>query len=237
MKEQFIIFGSKSSIDYDVLVLVSDLTSDIRINSLICKSYDSILKDILTDKKVNCNLGVLENGIITKVYKGTADEVNNALYYTFDNHKQHHPNPVKRPVQRNVELKMLRTCRVLLSFLSRSVMRSEIKLALRSDLIEKIKVLRIVDYIIADTLVEKRHVKNEDFWKIIAFQLGQTLALMNGTEYYTKEEILKAFPEFENALKRQKLNHVDKQEIESKKTLLLDKIEELLPEFKSLVEY
>jgi hypothetical protein len=237
MKEQYIIFGSKSSQDYDVLVLVDKITTDIRINSSRCKKYEDLLKEILPDKKINCNLGIAKSGIITCVYKGTADEVNNVLYYTYDNHKQHFPNPVKRIIERDVQLKMLRTCRVLLSFLSRSIMRPEVKLALRSDLKKKIETLRKIDYTKADSFVEKRHVKIEDFWKVIAFQLGQTLALMDGIEYYSKEEILKAFPEFENALKRNVITEEDKIEIEKKKTLLLDRIEKIISEFTSLVEY
>jgi hypothetical protein len=44
----------------------------------------------------------------------------------------------------------------------------------------------------------------EDIKKIIAFQTGQTLALINGRELFTKREVADEYPELEPYLYRQK---------------------------------
>lgn len=42
-----------------------------------------------------------------------------------------------------------------------------------------------------------------DIYKTLSFQLGQTIALTNSVELYTKEEIMLVFPELSSMLKRE----------------------------------
>lgn len=197
MNSPFQIFGSKSSQDIDVIVFVDYIPEKEHIATELCKKYNSELSVFLnTDKVINSNLAILENGIIKNVYKGTEDEVNNSCIRTYDLHTQYHPNQIRSFIERDVDLKILRTCRVLLSFLSRTKYRDIVKNALYSDCHEKIKTLYMCD--ISDFTKDdilKRNVLFTDFLKIYAFQLGQTIGLIQGIELYTKEEIMDTYPE------------------------------------------
>ena len=66
------IHGSENSTDLDVIYVVDELPS-----LQECKTFCS-------DKDENRNLITVENGIVTSVYKGTPDEVNNSLLRTYN---------------------------------------------------------------------------------------------------------------------------------------------------------
>jgi hypothetical protein len=88
----YIVFGSKTSTDYDVLVWVSNefiglnLESHILID--ICKLFEQCLIPFIgSDKPINASLAHWENGQVTWDHKGTDDaETNNSLMDTFANH-------------------------------------------------------------------------------------------------------------------------------------------------------
>jgi hypothetical protein len=69
--------------------------------------------------------------VVTKTYKGTVDEVNNMLYHTYDKHTQVYPNPITRTLPRDIKLKAERVLRGLLSHLSRTEHRKDVKEALK----------------------------------------------------------------------------------------------------------
>lgn len=207
MMHPFNIFGSPSSQDYDVMVFLaaSQIPATIKERGNLCKHYDKALGILLPDKKVNTNIAVAnEHGIISQVHKGTVDEVNNSIFYTYQYHNQFHPLQVVRQVERDVDLKLLRGMRIILSFLSRTEHREAVKKALQSDLLAKCKTLQEINLKtglenIAD--FGKNNAK-EDVLKNIAFQIGQCLGLMEGVEYYTKEAIAHAYPLLECYLLR-----------------------------------
>ena len=60
------------------------------------------------------------------------DEVNNSLYYTYNLHKQDFPLIIKGPVERDIFRKDIRAVRGILSTLSRTQYRSDIKQSLKS---------------------------------------------------------------------------------------------------------
>lgn len=67
-----------------------------------CKRFcDSI-------KNENANLIVIEDGVVTDCYKGTPDEINNALLATYNLHYQTYPLFVERLVKRDVYIKVIR---------------------------------------------------------------------------------------------------------------------------------
>lgn len=188
----FQVFGSESSQDLDCMVFVDSIPSVAESHEL-CEQYGRMIKEITkTNKEVNTNLCVVENGVVKEVFKGTEDEVNNSLYLTYDKHKQWCPIKIERMVNRDVDLKILRTCRVLLSFWSRSEMRPEIKKALRGDIYQKIKTIK--DFDITKYKDLGKNVNWEDYIKVIAFQLGQTIGLIDGIELYSKESICEHYP-------------------------------------------
>lgn len=212
------IFGSKSSQDYDVLLNVSELRS-IDENHQLIKTWNEILfkqfkKEGYEEKKVNCNLGVLGHGKIIQVFKGTYDEVNNSMYRTYSLHNQPFANLVTDLYDRTngdffKHLKLKRCYRFLLSFYSRvPELREDIKLALKGDFVKRLEVLSKIDLTKHIDFPKKKD-KVEDIYKVIAFQLAQTLCLFKGVEVYTKEEALLAYPVLSNAILRKPLTSFD----------------------------
>lgn len=200
----FQVFGSKSSQDLDCMVIVDNIPSDssrantfrksIQKSHELCDFYGEKIKEITnTDKVVNTNICVIRDGIVVDVFKGTPDEVNNSMYITYDFHKQWYPNQVERLVDRDIELKILRTCRVILSFISRTEYRTQVKQALRGDIYDKIKLIKSIDFSKINDLNKPSQDFN-DYLKVMAFQLGQVFGLIDGVELYSKEDISKEYP-------------------------------------------
>ena len=199
---QYYIFGSMSSVDVDIMVIVDKIPDTIRECQELCKQYEEKIQPeykrngATTEpgKKVNVNICTINNGIVTNVFKGTPDEVNNSLIDTCHLHKQKYLLAVTKRVERDVGLKFMRAARIILSFLSRTEHRKEIKRALRGDFNDKLDVLESIDFRTINNLGNK-NVDKLDFEKTIAFQLGQALALVYGhIEVYSKENIAQIFP-------------------------------------------
>ena len=186
------IHGSEDSTDLDVIYVVDELPS-----LQECKTFCS-------DKEENRNLITVENGIVTSVYKGTPDEVNNALLDTYKLHEQEYPLLVERKVERDVHIKAIRAVRCILSHLSRSMFRPEIKNALRGSWSVRIETLQMIydhfDEIDFDSL--QNNMSGDDVKKLIAFQIGQVLALTDFVELYTKSEIASYFTDLKPYLYR-----------------------------------
>ncbi len=176
-------FGSIDSRDVDMLYLVERLPEPSRCKELCASSAE------------NRNLVVVSDGVISETYKGLPDETNNALLATYDFHPQVSELPVYHRAVRNVPLKIVRATRIILSLLSRTSYREEIKQALRSENLDRRhQVLRRLDF--ADLELDV------DSAKSIAFQLGQALALIDGEELYVKSEVQDRFPEIADLLAR-----------------------------------
>lgn len=218
MELPFYIFGSKSSVDYDVLLIVDELKTIDENHKLIKEWNEKLEKQFveagLEQKKVNCNLGVYGMGQIIAVFKGTYDEVNNSVYWTYNRHKQFFTLNIKAPYDRvNSDyfkhLKLKRCYRFLLSFYSRvPELREDIKLALKGDFIKRHEVLSKIRFT-THTEFPKKKEKVEDIYKVIAFQLAQTIGLFNGVEIYSKEGALSFFSEIENPILRKPLTEYD----------------------------
>jgi len=220
----FNVFGSPDSIDVDLVIFVNFNTQPLlnRIHFLQkkCKEFERELLSLFS-KKINVNLANLENGVIAECFKGTPDELNNAIYYTYHYHDQYFELLVKRPVKRDLLLKVIRCERKVLSSARRTKLRRYIKPTLRTfNLMEYHKCLsthyeEIVDLLFEDENVEKL--------KIIAFQVGQTLLLMRGIEVYTKGEIVSYYPQLKQYLYR------SLEEPDSLKELLGEFVNEVQP--------
>ena len=179
------IHGSEDSTDTDVIYIVDELPDKAE-----CKKWCS------EDSSENRNLATIVDGHIDKVYKGSPDEVNNALLRTYPCHKQEYPLLITSKVERNLEIKVIRSMRMILSHLSRTEMRPSIKAALHSDWFTRKRVLQeIAENFYNITINDKNHqMSAKDILKVEAFQLGQTTALIYGEELYTKWEISQKYP-------------------------------------------
>lgn len=204
MKTNYYIFGSKNSQDYDISVKIDNIP-DITESHSIVKQYEDELSHVLTDKPLNVNLVVITNGVVTDCFKGTSDELNNSIYYTYDLHKENiEPCPIQHVLERDIPLKMVRISRFLITFFSRTHLRSSIKNALRSKkLSDRIEVLGYIDYTVMKEFPHKKE-KIEDIYKVIAFQFGQIFSLIDGHEpdSYTKYGIQKNYPDLSIFLQR-----------------------------------
>lgn len=204
MNNIFQIFGSKSSTDYDVMIFV-DKIPQIEEAKQLCEKWDKKLYFKFLDsgmkiKTLNCNLAVLKDGIVVQVHKGTKSEVNNSLFLTYDYHQQFYEQQVKKLVERDVDIKIMRSVRWILMYLTRTQHRFEIKKALRSNFIEKIKILERID--LSEIKDLNKDVDWKDYLKSISFQVSQSLSLIKGIELYTKEDLSESFPELEPMLMR-----------------------------------
>lgn len=225
----FYIFGSENSQDYDVIVSVDSIPQNIDEAHNICKYWNDKLSKILTDKPLNCNLGIFKNGILVDCFKGTVDELINCIYYTYDNHKQYYPNPITKPIVRDMDEKILRVARFLITFYSRTNLRPKIKAALRGDLKLKLDVLKQIDFTKMTEFPGKKE-KVEDIYKVIAFQFGQVFSLIDNHEpdSYTKNGIIKNYPDLKNIINRGSISNSDLEILNSYLARFIDIIESKL---------
>lgn len=192
------IHGSKDSLDVDTCFIVDQLPPD-----TVCKRFC----ELHTVGDENPNIAEIKNGVLSAVYKGTIDEFNNSLRATYALHEQTHPMLLKMDLERDIFLKVIRVIRCILSYFSRTPLRVEIKKALRSQsLEEKLSVLKLIDLTQPVDFSSKANTP-EDAYKVIAFQLGQVLALMwDGTELYTKSDVRNTFPSLTRYINREKMD-------------------------------
>lgn len=210
MLNPFYVFGSEDSQDYDVLVSVDFIPEHIDASAKMCKEFNEVLSTVLVGKELNCNLAIIKDNKIEKVFKGTTDELNNVLFYTYKNHLQHHPNPITCLIDRDLNEKILRVARFIITFYSRTELRTEIKSALRGNLLQKLEVLKKIDFVKMKEFPGKKE-KVEDIYKVLGFQFGQLFSLVDGleSESYTKNEITKNYPDLTSFLKRKKILDTD----------------------------
>lgn len=187
------IHGSGNSTDVDVVYVFDELPS---LNE--CKKFCS------ADSTENRNIITISDGIVTNCYKGTVDEINNALLRTYKLHEQTSPLLVNRLVERVKPLKYVRGIRIILSHLSRSQYRPEVKYALRNGFSVRLNTLSDIDLNRIDFNTLNNKMTSEDIAKTIAFQIGQMFALLTeNIELYTKDEISEKYPELECFMNRE----------------------------------
>jgi hypothetical protein len=217
----FHIFGSPSSIDRDILVFV-DTLPELETSKTLAKQLAPTIQAHFQDaKSPNINFGILDNGVIVKTLKGIPDETNNAILATYGFHPQPHQLAVTRPVVRDLDAKNQRAARVILSFYSRTTHREEVKQSLRGDFKAKCAMLSRLDFSVPVDF-GKQATPEVDIYKSIAFQLGQSLALAEGVELYTKEDIVSYFPLFGAALRREPITPECRQALEHAKQRFLN---------------
>jgi hypothetical protein len=183
------IHGSEDSTDVDVFYVFDELPSFGE-----CKAFCA------ESKEENRNVIAVKEGVVVDCFKGTIDEIQNALLRTYPLHQQEHPLILETPVTRDVLIKCIRALRCVLSHLSRTTFRSEVKSALKNNnWHDKLKALERLDIA---SITDFQKDTRENVYKIFAFQIGQTLALFDGVELYTKSEIAAHFPKLRPYLYR-----------------------------------
>jgi len=214
MENDYQIFGSKSSKDIDVMVFV-DFLSTIDENHKFIKECNEYFKEKFdTIKELNCNLGILKEGMLVDVFKGTFDECNNSLFFTYPLHSLNYRQHIERVYDRGsssefYHIKMKRVARFLLSFFSREPeLRVEIKEALFGDFNKRLEVLKKIDFLKYREFPKKKEL-HEDIYKTVAFQFGQIFGISNGVNVYTKEDAASFDERLSKFLFREPLDDAD----------------------------
>lgn len=180
------VFGSADSQDCDIMVFV-DAIGSVAETRVQLAEYKTLLQPA-HDKIVNINLAIVRDGIVTEVFKGTADEVNNSLIDTYAFHNQTSPLIITSRLKRDSGIKALRAMRGILSFISRTQYRGPIKQALAGTATDKHGLLKAIEFKYISDLGHK-NTNLVDFYKTLAFQMGQSFLLNQGIEAYTKSDI------------------------------------------------
>jgi hypothetical protein len=197
-------FGSENSLDIDIMFWVEEIPENVQEARALTQAlaHEFQQKKQLT-KKINANIGKVQDGKIVALFKGIVAESNNALIHTYSLHYQDYPNQITQLLPQNIAEKTLRTARVLLSFLTKTTQRSAVKMALRGNFVQKLAVLGDIQLSHFETESALGNTNTiVDFQKTFAFQLGQTLALWEGKELFTKNEIGLYFPNLQPYLDR-----------------------------------
>lgn len=176
------IHGSKDSLDLDVYYVFDKLPSFKE-----CREFCS------ADESENRNIIVIENGIVTDCFIGVCDEINNGLIDTYFLHEQEYPLLIRKRVGRDHLMKILRSTRGILSFFSRTQYRETVKKALKGNWEDRINAFKSIDFNSIDFNSLSKNYTEKDILKVIAFQIGQTMGLLQGVELYTKEAIAEKF--------------------------------------------
>jgi hypothetical protein len=172
------IHGSEDSHDIDVCYVVEEQPS-----------FQEAKDFCDADLTENRNIITIKDGIVIDCYKGTVDEINNALLDTYRLHPQEFPLLVTHRVERNKPLKYIRAIRIMLSHLSRSQYRPEIKSALRGTWKQRLDALDNIDLSTIDFSTLNKNLKDVDILKVFAFQIGQCMLLRRDIEVYTKKSV------------------------------------------------
>lgn len=202
----FYFFGSQNSQDKDVLLECSSIPDKQTAHNWIQTYKQTLALDW------NINLITIENQQVVNTIpsKATIDGVHNSLLDTYHLHQQKCNIPIKNRLKRHILLNTYRCIRTILTFCTRTSYRSQIRPTLNGihPFFHKINSLEIIDFQQIKSF-EAKYSEDVNIWKTIAFYLGQTLALWQGTEIYTKDDLVKNFPAFENFIYRKNLTEKD----------------------------
>ncbi|MNJ83890.1 hypothetical protein D3C87_13190 [compost metagenome] len=196
-------FGSKDSIDIDVLIVHPE--------SKGLESDFFLIKQINQDHPVsgswNINIIQINDGVVINSIpsKGSPDSVNNSLYETYHLHEQKYPFPLKTKVQRNISLAIEKCLVVIFTFYKKTNHSEFYKLIPKGikngevNLEDRLLFLEKIDF---NVLPYEEDIKNKNAFKSLAFQIGQTISLLDGIEIYTKQKLIAHHPDLEVIIKR-----------------------------------
>lgn len=185
------IHGSGDSTDLDVVYIMDEMPSFVD-----CQHFCAM------DSAENRNIAVIRDGVVTESFKGRPDEVNNALFTTYPLHTQQYPLLITRKLPRDVILKDIGAVRKMISLLTKTSLRPQIKKALHGGWTARILTLKAV-LLDGPELETIPTMPKTDVLKSYAFQIGQAMGLHMGIELYTKADIAKQFPKLRPYLYRE----------------------------------
>lgn len=207
---KYYIFGSKDSIDTDVLIVHPESTG-MESDSLLIKQINM---DYPNTRNWNINIIQIIDGVIVNSIpsKGCPDSVNNSLFETYNLHKQKYPFPLERKVTRNISI-AIEKCLVAIFTFYKKTKHYEFYKSIPKDikngnaeLEDRLFFLEKIDF---NTLPFDDENRNINAFKSLAFHVGQTISLIEGIEIYTKQELVFHHPDLEYLIKRLAIQKTD----------------------------
>jgi hypothetical protein len=202
---EYYFFGSKDSLDIDVLVNHPNATGLEKDRLLIpeLKAKSNLIEDW------NVNIVKIEEGIVkfSIPSKGSPDSVNNSLYETYHLHTQKHPFPIKFKVERNLLSAIHKCLEAILTFYKGTEHEDFYNAMPRAVLVDKQKTFSDRVHTLAQFDFENMRpsldeLENIEKYKKIGFHIAQTISLIDGIEIYTKQELIKYHPELLEIINR-----------------------------------
>jgi hypothetical protein len=214
--------GSVNSIDEDFYLVVDKVPKK-----------EEYLEFKKTQEK-DYNIISIENGVVVDCLKGEVDEINNSIYYTFNNHKQSCKNPITQRVERDIFSKSLKVIRKFLTMVSKTQYREISKKGTRSDLKTRIELLKSIDI----TQIENyERLPIIEAYKLYAQQIGMVEPLLKAyfdnikiEEFYDKKDISNYYPELKKFLYRTEYNQKDIKDLQKRILNFISLIEKYLNE-------
>lgn len=204
IKYKYYRFGSKDSLDIDILIEHP--------NSLGNEGDSNLIAEIWNEypETANWNINIIKikSGVIANSIpsKGSPDSVNNSLYETYHLHEQIHLFPLDQKVERILILAIVKCIRAILTSLKRNsyheIYKRDISPLLKSNLpfSEWIKCVELIDF---NQNFYDNKVENSNKIKSLAFHVGQTISLIQGIGIYNKQELCYYHPELTWLIKRE----------------------------------
>lgn len=220
---QAYVYGSNNSKDLDIFLDMSGVCdghppeTQAEIDVLMALKEKSLLdfKATMSKSSINrkldlCMIYIGDDGVIQWCEKGNVEQTNNCLYYTFHMHRQnnilHGDNPITMPLQQSVSLKAITNVRALLTYISRTSLRENVK-----DLLKNGNFIQRTDFILEHVANGKflsnlndfnKNLSKTEIAKDLAFHFAQLYALMHGKEIFTKDEACFIYPDISMYIER-----------------------------------
>lgn len=205
---KYITYGSGDSTDIDICVFLDELPKTIEERKILSKEIQKEL-----GSNFNIILAKEYNGIIIDCTypKASPDSLNNAVYNTYDFHKQLFDCPIIMTVDRNIILAIYKTVRLLGTYLTKTEYRSLIRPTMNYSfsITTKLNNLLNVDFSKLSTF-NQPNVSDVDVWKTWCFYIVQNVALLKGIQIYTKADAIKIEPKSYSFIYRKTLTDYDK---------------------------
>jgi hypothetical protein len=196
-------FGSADSRDIDVLIDHPEATGTENDKQLIKKLVDKYPEITAW----NMNIIRIDRGVVVASVpsKGSPDAVNNSLFDTYKLHEQLHSFPLNRKLPRHTLLAVVKCVKnVLFAYKGTpndSYYRNFCRPALvRGTFAEQVELLLQLNF---NSLFSQHENEHRNQVKSLLFRIGQTLALLNGIEIYTKSHLKSIFPDLAPMIDRQ----------------------------------
>lgn len=202
-------YGSNTSTDIDLFIAIDRIPENNREDRQNIEELREMVKYVILDSmKVNDKridysfIHVSDDGVIDWCEYDDLEECNNALYYTFDHHVYNNAvvrvNPVKRKLTQNVSFKIVKVVRQLLTLLSRTEYRDDVKYLLKNGTFKQR--LEFVIRMVSEQKFSKiqtfnKNLDDVEILKDIAFSFIQLYSLIEDVDVFCKKDACLRFPD------------------------------------------